>query len=149
MNIEKIFEIGNDGKNISGRDDYALANTAFAVLLQKYFEDRESGLELEIETDDSDGMDVILAYYDIVVVRMGESSLCIPLPLLEPCVIATVVKRGKFVGRDVHCRNCRDGSAEEMSALWAELLAEVDRECLDEALANLRERDKISIPEIA
>lgn len=135
MNLHKIVQIGNRAKQVSG-GDYSLANTALAVVLQEYLDNKPEGLEVEIETQDPDGGSSSESYFDLVVVRAGESSLCIPLPLLEAVTIAVLVKRGNFVERRVHNRTYQD-SPEVMSTLWEELWEEVDCEVASRAVNNL------------
>ena len=152
MDFQKIVEIANRSKDLSGGQDYALANAAFAVLLQEYFYGA-GGLGLELETNDEGGESVSETFYDVVGIKAGESSLCIPLPLLEPCTIAAVVKRAQFIPRGEHRRTYKDGLTEEKAALWAELFAEVGTDRLIEALSYLTEDTgrtvKTFIPEAA
>lgn len=72
----KLFSLINQAKSIGS---YALANLAFAVLIDVAL-DNEKSLSLEWEGDSKDSNDY---YYDLLVITDGLRSACIPAPLLK------------------------------------------------------------------
>lgn len=94
-NINEIFAIANEAKSCGY---YPIANAAFTALVQ-LLERGESGLEVELQTQDTEGAWVNQAWFDLLVLRGGEpeQELCIPVPLLTPFVVCSLMKRAKII----------------------------------------------------
>jgi|GEM_PF-5904632 hypothetical protein len=141
---EELISLANRAKDVSGESDYALANSIFAYLLEKFFQEGEnSGLELELETQDLEGRGPSEVFYDLLVARAGESTLCIPVPLLESKSALTAAKAAAKVFRREHERDSRSDPT-EMKILWQEVLEKVGREALEASFYHLV--DKVEIP---
>ena len=145
----QLLKIANEAKDASLGFSYELPNIVFAHLLRQLFE-HNVDLVLELETEDHEGWSLDQAYYDLVVLRAGESSLCIPLPLLIPQVVATVVKRATCVELGVHDRPLDTGteeSHEKITALWAEVFELVSMNDIELARGILQDGYNLQVPE--
>lgn len=118
MKIKRLIQIGNQAKD---SDCYPVANAAFALAANNYFEGIETdGVAFELETNDPDGMDQLLeAYYDLIHIRIDNQSLCIPVPILTIECAITAVKSAKRIKREEHKRTKSDAATEKQ--LWEKL----------------------------
>lgn len=125
---QTLIQIANRAKTIGEGEDYVLANTIFAVLLDQWFvQGPESELSLVIESQDPDGSSSYQAHYDVVRLQSGGESLCIPLPLLAFTSAVAVVKAVERVEQQQHFRVYEEPKLGELDALWKEFWLLVDQ----------------------
>jgi len=123
-NFKKIIDIANSLKDdtaAGGEHGYRAPNAIFFWLLWEFQENRAEGLEFEIETEDSSGRNYGQVYYDLLVIKVGESRLCCPLPLVRRDQLIAIMKIAKNVDRKFHDRKGCPLGRIERSELLAEL----------------------------
>ena len=104
--IKELIDIGNQSNN---NDQYTLSNMCFAYIIDllddlnfgdKYYIQNIKNVDLIYESDNHD-FDI---YYDLLNIKIEESLLCIPVPLLKPEVLLAFNHHFKYVGLNVHNR---------------------------------------------
>ncbi|MES2087951.1 MAG: hypothetical protein V4467_03070 [Patescibacteria group bacterium] len=128
MDIKKLFALADRAKTIEAGQNYALPNAVFCVLLDVLFKGKEGAqsLRVELETEDSDGLYVNEAYYDLFVLRHSDGEgLCIPAPLLHVETAMTLTKRALVTVRGQHDRQHEPAESEEFFRLWEQFHEEV------------------------
>ena len=118
----RLIAIANQIKTIGGSDKHTHTNAIFAYLLW-YALQGEMGLTLEIETNDRTGHDWMDGYFDLLVIRQGEVSVCIPMPLLTKYAIIATMKKARFVDRGDHERKCLEAPGEyaQLVREWSQM----------------------------
>lgn len=102
MTLEILFSTIDSAKNLGA---YAIANLAFACLLEKSME--LDDLKFLWETQDNENWELYNPddnYYDIAVITDGLRSACIPAPLLRDDIAKGFMSRSEIVERREHNR---------------------------------------------
>lgn len=135
VDMYKVFSdlvsIGNRAKDIAR---YDIANDAFAVALDAYFDIQDKDGDengpppawLEWETQDGAGDYPPEVYYDLLdictpPVRDHVERLCIPVPLLNQFEAISALKAATLVERAEHGRETREDEGDEWGGLIEEL----------------------------
>ncbi len=124
--IESMMGIADNAKAIGY---YPIANAITAVLLDECLgsrrypqeDDPSPPITIEWETQDEDGWYPHEVYYDLVVLRHGDKSLCIPVPLLNSFVAITALKAATRRDRAEHRREVEEPREGEVAGLWVGL----------------------------
>lgn len=152
MEINKLMRVANRSKTITYGRDYTMSHVVFAYLLDIYFVYGRTmeDFELLLETNDPEGRDSFQGYYDIAVLRCGNDSLCLPLPLLSQPAMTAVLKRATPVPRKNHVRSYCRAKPNEIRQLWQSVFQMTgSRNALTLPLRHLKEKPLIRLSDLA
>lgn len=136
---------------------HVFVNVVTAVLIETLLKERSVGpgtvtMEVFVETDDIAGTSVTQEEYDLMRIQLLPSADCeqlylhIPVPMLKPHSMLSLVKRCTIKRRNKHRMRKLDASESKQAEFWSRLFETISKDACKAAVeAHLNRKD----PELA